>query len=371
MIAINKRIVSIDIGNSKIKLVHGQVQKEKIIIYEYDVVDTPEYSVEDGKLLKVENLINVIKDGIIKKNKIKCKNLVLTITGTGVIVRDIQIPKSTEEEIDKILEFEVEQYFPVGLENYVLDYKVVEQIENVDGVFYRVLIVAVPNNQVDEYMKIHNELGMDIEAIDIPVNAIQKLFFGGNSLNIKSEKSIDSKEFAVLDFGAKTTGVYIFSDGSMKFNRILLSGSKFIDESISNNFNLDFKESEDLKISSGELIEDNNVESENESKTRISDLIKGIMGNMLNDVNRFFEFYNSRRTMNKLRKIYICGGGSQIKGLDSFINLFFNIPVENIVPMDNIIYKGKKTNEDFKRDFPYLVNCIGSIVRSKKEKKFR
>ncbi|MDQ2085287.1 type IV pilus assembly protein PilM [Herbivorax sp. ANBcel31] len=355
----NKKIISIDIGSNKIKLVYGYVRKNKLIVKEYAIADTPEDSIEDGKLLDIYSLVDVIKNSLIKKNKIRCKNLGLIIKGTGVIVREIQIPKSTEDEIEKMLEFEVEQYFPIGLENYVLDYRIIDEIENIEGILQRVLIVAVPNNQVDEYMKIHSMLKMEIEAIDIPANVIYKILLD----RIKLEKH--PKEYAVLDIGAKTTGVYIFSEGKLKFNRILLRGSRYVDESISNHFSVDFKKGEELKISAKNLDEETETGYLESEKSAISSVIKSAMEDILNDVNRFFDFYNSRRATNKLRKIYICGGGSKIKNLDKFISMYFNLPTENLVPDENIIYEGKKDFETFKKDFPFLVSSIGAIIRNR------
>ena len=87
-----------------------------------------ENCIKDGVILNAEILSKVLVQAF-KKNKIPKANLVINVTGTGVITREIQIPLSTDKEIEQILEFEAHQYFPVDLQNYTSDFKVLENVK--------------------------------------------------------------------------------------------------------------------------------------------------------------------------------------------------------------------------------------------------
>lgn len=360
---LKKKYLAIDVGNSKTKIVHGGIEKDKIVVDNYFIADTPSGIIDDGKIKNLNGLVVFLKDTI-KKSKIRSRHLVLNITGTGVITRDIQLPKSTNEELEKMLEFEAQQYFPVELDNYVMDFKVLEDIETGEGIFNRVLLAAVPKIQVDEYMKVEKKLKKEIAAIDIPADNISKVFFSENHIQKEQSSKELPNEFAVLDLGAKTTGVYIFSSGNLKFSRILLSGSSEIDQLIAGQLSVDFEKAEEIKIMSGRLISDDESINPNSDEARISNIIKPYINNILSDINRFIEFYNSRSTKNKLDKIYICGGGSKLSGLDSYFKSYFNIPVEYMDPKKFAVYSGKAEDKDFDKDFTLLVNAIGCIVRS-------
>ena len=358
---LKKKYLAIDVGNSKTKIVHGGIEKDKIVVDNYFITDTPSGIIEDGKIKKLNDIVAFLKVSI-KKSKIKSKHLVLSITGTGVITRDIQLPKSTNEELEKMLEFEAQQYFPVELDNYVMDFKVLEEIETGEGIFNRILLVAVPKIQVDEYMKVHKKLKMEIAAIDIPANNICKLLFGRSVMDNDSDNNGLPGEFVVLDFGARTTGVYIFSAGKIMFSRILLNGSADIDEVIASQLNVDFVKAEEIKIMAGKLVSDDEISNTNSDEAQISETIKPVINNIMSDINRFIEFYNSRSTGNKLEKIYLCGGGSKLKGLDIYFKNYFNLPVEYLEHQKFVVYKGRNV-EEFNNDFVLLINTLGSLVR--------
>jgi type IV pilus assembly protein PilM len=244
-----------------------------------------------------------------------------------------------------------------------LDFKVQEEVLNNDGAFDRIILAAVPEKQADEYMKIPQLLNKEMEAIDLPANSISKFLSAIGLGKTEEEGGPVSKEFAVLDIGYETTGVYIFYEDKLRFNRILLNGSGDIDKLISNNFNVDSKQAEEIKILNTRIFSEEEETGEASDQIQLCNVIRPAVNSVIMDINRFFDFYNSRSTENKLQMIYICGGGSKLEGIDGYISGYFNIPVRHISAAGNITYLGIKKHEEFQNDFAYLVNAIGAVVR--------
>lgn len=356
--------ISVDIGNKNIKLVYGKVNENKIQLMQYGIVGTPQGSISDGKIINVENLANEIQK-IIISNNIKEKKIIFTISGSGIITRDVQLPKSTDNEFKKILEFEAEQYFPINLSNYIVDFKVLEEFVTEEGVFNRLLLAAVPKKQTEDFVKLSELLQMEIEAIDLPADCVLKFLYGNKYLNTDVDKQNElPNEFAVLDIGHDSTLVCIFYDKKLMFNRSILIGSSDIDIQLSNELNVNEKEAERYKIFKASLESDTRKWEEDIEGYKIDEIAKSSVDMLIEDLGRFFEFYNSRSSRNTIEKIFICGGGSKLSGFDNYLSSYFQVPVEPLVfSIYDIEYIGSKSMEELNRDFVFLTNAIGALVR--------
>jgi type IV pilus assembly protein PilM len=357
-----KTFLAVDVGNKNLKAVWGCYNKQELCILEYDIVKSPDNTIKDGKIIDVEIIVAAIKD-IIKRNRIKAHKLIMSISGTGVITREVQLPKSSEGEIENILRYDAQQYFPVDLDNYVMDFRVLDDTSVNSDNMCRVLLVAVPLKQADEYMKIADKLKLDMEAIDIPANSITKLLFGVDNTKTAHFTARDIEEFAVLDIGTDTTGVYIYQNSRLMFNRILLMGSREIDRYISNNMEVDFNDAEKIKLERGKIFSEEEELNESLEDVILCNSMKPAVNSLIIDVNRLVDFYISRSAFGRIQKIYICGGGSQLGSLDKYIGSYFNVPVEFLHKFLNIEYRGKKSKDKFASDFVYMISVTGALVR--------
>ncbi|WP_242856093.1 pilus assembly protein PilM [Ruminiclostridium josui] len=261
---IGKNLLALDIGNDTIKIVCGSASKKNILINEYAIINTPVECINDGMIFDADTVAAAISDAI-KTHKIRGGALVMTVTGTGVITRDIILPKSTEQEIEKMLEFEAQQYFPVDLKDYTVDFKVMENI----GEQIRVLVVAAPNKQIETYINLAKLLKQQLAAIDIPSNCVLKLL---SFLPLSNDEA--AEEYAVVDIGRDTSRVCFFRNNILKFSRILLNGVSEVDSIIANKYNLEFKAAEELKKSF------KGFNSQSDSEDRFNDLGEVIKGHL-------------------------------------------------------------------------------------------
>jgi type IV pilus assembly protein PilM len=348
-----KKFIILDIGNDTTKIVCGTSDKNNIIIHEYDIIDTPKDCISDGMIINPELLSRTVTNAF-KLSKISGGYLVLNVTGTGVITRDIMLPKSTDKDLAQLLEFEAQQYFPVDLKNYTTDFKVLETI----GDQVRVFVVAAPNKLIESYLQLAKALKHPLHSIDIPSNCVLKLL---SHVPFHSEES--SEEYAVVDIGRDTSGVCIFRNNVLKFSRILLNGTAEIDSIIANRYNLEYKNAEALKISFKGFDVNLQETVHDEAYKDLGEVIKGALDNIISDINRFIEFYNSRENFNHVEKIYVYGGGSRLAGLTQYFSGNFNMPVLPFPELKEIIYKGHRDMEGFRTDYPCLINAIGGLAR--------
>ena len=349
-----KKLIALDIGNKTTKIVYGSSNKKNIVVNSYDIIETPKESIRDGIILNAGVLATALTEAF-KKNNISKADLVMNVTGTSVITREIQIPLSTDKEIEQILEFEAQQYFPVDLENYTRDFKVLENVTDSEGSHSRILLVAAPNKQIEGYIELSRLLKRQLIAVDIPANCLIKGFSYKNTENTDADGG-----YAVVDIGYETSMVCIFQNNRLKFNRILLNGSAEIDGYIANKYNLDFNRAELLKTSFKGFSQTQSEAAATSEAIDMGDTIRSAMDNIISDISRFIDFYNSRESSNHVQKIFVCGGGSKLSGLTDYFSSYFNMPVLPLPLGNEVIYKGKKA---FDQDYIRLINAIGGLVR--------
>ena len=76
-------------------------------------------------------LVDVIKK-LFKENGIKTKKVVTSLSGDSVIIRYVKLPFMTAEELSGAIPREAEQYIPLNLDQVVLDFQILGEIQE-DG----------------------------------------------------------------------------------------------------------------------------------------------------------------------------------------------------------------------------------------------
>ncbi len=393
--------LSLDIGFSQIKLVVGNVLGSKINVKKALVFDTPENTIEDGRILDVEALAEAVKTKLLAR-RIKTKDAIITINSTAIISREVVMPKAKENEIKSIIDMESEQYFPVNLDSYKVDFKVIEEITVDKSTQYKILVVAIPASIIERYIELIEACGLTPIKLDFLGNSFSKiisneLFRDAKSKGVsfgfkdKSLKGISSKNMTkkdkliedqsnsnkseenstmsearinrsvvLLDIGAKTTSVTIVSNGVLQFSRIIMYGGVQMTNAIADRLQLSFDEAEGVKKALERLVTTGEEELEDERSLDISTAIKSVALILIDDVLKYLEFYKSRATGNHIDQIYIAGGTSHINGLEIYLRDSLGVPVMKWDSMKSVRVAGAKSKEEI--DLKYYVGCIGALL---------
>lgn len=334
-----KRGISIDIGNEKIKIVEYYKKKEDFKANTALLLDTPENSVKDGQITDVEVVAGVISEGL-KENKIKSKSVVYTISSSKIITREVDLPDLPKKKLDTLIKMNAEEYFPVNLAEYTLDYLVTGKVENSAESMVRVNIIAAMTMVLESYVELTDALKLKIAGID----------YSGNSIINFAKHVKEERTYMLLDLGSDSTMVTIMNQGVARFNRNLVYGTKVISNSIQNHFGVEYKEA--TKISTEQSLLTNTPEGNDYLSSDVSSALNQI----LNGVSRLVDYYSSRNKEG-IDRIILVGGGTNIKGIDEYIENYFNIKTK--------IFGTEETesfgNEFFDKNAVFYANTIGAI----------
>ncbi len=314
---------------------------------------TPLNSINDGQVTDLNKIKNKINEEL-SRIKVSSKKVIFTLESTTIITREVVLPYAKDEELKRILSFEIDQYFPTDLEEYVVQSRRLEDLEE-DGVKKsKILVAALPKLIVKAYLELANALDLDPVALDINSNGISKLFEINS--NIKNRKSDHKLTIAIIDLGYDNINVNIIDRNIPQFSRLLTIGGKEIDLNISNNFNYSFDEAEKIKIEQCTYEED----TAPSSYFIIQEVVNDCINSWLEEIQRFFKFYTSRSPENRIDKIYLCGGHAGLKGINDYFESFFEISTEVI---DKISCIDNKCNLPDGTSINTFLNAIGAIIR--------
>lgn len=340
-----KNIVSFDFGSKAIKIVTGKYSNGKLAITKCLDIPTPPDAILDGNIADKKQLSDIIQFTL-KEEGIRAKDAIITINSSSIINREIVIPKVEKDEIPTVIRYEIQQYLPINLNDYILQYIVLDEIIDDNGEKLKVNVISVPNKIAKDYYDLIEEIGLNPYVLDVTYNSIRKI----NNYLIMNQEKEEKGTVAFVDMGATSINVTIFKNGKLEFTRIIKSGGDNIDYALSLENNMSIKSTESLKIKEADLYSD----------TKVNKVVKKSVDEMLDDLERIFKFYNNKSVGNEINKIYIYGGTSNLLAIEKYMSERLNINVEKISILDNVEFKNKELTEQTLEQY---LNAIGAIIR--------
>ena len=295
----------------------------------------------------------------------KSKLAVCSVENSEVITREIAVPSVKDEQIEKMLEFEIQQYIPVQLSEYIVQHKSLEVFEEDDVKKTRIQVTAVPRELAQSYFELFKSAGLQSAVMDVQSNAIDKLV--GSSFLINGDGSYKEKSIAVLDIGYNHINIIIFEKAQYQFNRFLSLGSRSIDHNLVNFMDVSMEEAEKLKLGVGDLNKEVDVSDEAmdslpsvyADEMRVLNIVRNTVDTWVEDIERIFKYYTTRSPGNTIDAIYLHGGVAEMNGLEQYLEESFGIPTAKISSLSNINVDG------FSGDGGYssYVNALATIIR--------
>ncbi|AGX42157.1 type IV pilus assembly protein PilM [Clostridium saccharobutylicum] len=342
-----RKVIAFDIGSTTIKIVDGMYYKNDLTIDKYITVQTPKGAVIDGEIKKEQKLYDKLNK-VLKENNIKARDAICTTNSTLIINREILIPKVEKEEMDTVIRYEIQQYLPINLEDYILQETILgeEQINEVKKLNVRV--IAYPEKIARGYYNILSKLNLKPYALDVNYNAVNKFI---NFTDINNEYEYNSEDsVAFIDMGASFIDVNIYKNGQLDFTRIIKAGGNDIDEIL-----VQMNDVKDYEVESYK-IENINLQQELDP---LNIHVRDMIDDWIEKIEKIIQFYKNKNMGNEVNKIIIFGGTSKLNGIDEYMTSKLGIKTRRRKGLSKITFKSNDDGEPVD-DF---INVIGSVIR--------
>lgn len=336
-----KPVVSFDFGSEFIKVVEGRYINHHLKVTNYFSMPT-QGLIEDGRILDSVSLSQVIKKAL-EENGVKAKHAICTLNSTQIINRELLVPVVDDEELDTVVRYEIQQFLPINLADYLIQYVVLGEVEVNGQQRLKLNVVTFPEKMASAYYDLFKEVGLKPYALDVSYNALGKL---ANYTQLLKEVTDLEGTVAFVDMGAQSIDLNIFKDGNVQFTRLIKSGGVIINERLNQLPDMSIKSAASL-IQSANLIDEDPA----------SRVLRLCVDDMMYELERVLQFYRNKSVGNKIDHLFILGGLSHLEGLPHYMSNKLNVPVSQLNGLKQVTFE-KQADDAY--DY---INAIGAMIR--------
>jgi len=341
-----KGVVGLDIGSSAIKLVELKERKGSHQLQRVAVEALSPEAIVDGSIMDSSLVVDAINK-LVSETKVKNVNFATSLSGHSVIIKKIQVPAMSVEELAESIQWEAEQYIPFDISDVRLDYVVLDDEGLAEGQM-DVLLVAVKRDKVNDYMSVISQAGKTPSLVDVDAFAVQNCYEVNYDLD-------PLKVVALVNMGATVTNINILARGSSVFWRDISFGGNQFTESLQREYNLSFDQAEQLKR--GATID-------RYGPDQAQPLLDGVSGEMASEIQKTFDFFAATSSEGSVDELVVSGGCALTTNLLQVLREKFGVPVELLDPFRRVQFKESDFDGEWLRSVsPMLSVTVGLGIR--------
>lgn len=362
--AMNNRVLSIEIGNSFTKICEIDYKVKKPKVYKVLTVETPEGVVVDGMLQPTQEYADHLVNAL-GTNGIRTKRVIFTISSTRVASREVQIPNVKANKIEALVKTNANDYFPVDLTQYEIGHYLAGGLTE-EGKL-RVMALAVPKALLNSYYQLAQMCGWEVECFDYSSNSLYQI--------LRDEKS--EKVTMMIKIDENNTIVTVLSAGKVLLQRtvaygvqdaietMIASGAYAVNDPMSAVERFQKKTCLNRVLHQGDKLWEENAgrwedeDAGNVEVTAARQKITSSLEPLIVGVSRVIDFYDSRNSNTPIERTYVTGLGGSFSGMSKLFTNCLERKVHTLSDMDDKIGMSKAIRST--RPAAYI-SCLGAVL---------
>lgn len=362
--AMNNRVLSIEIGNSFTKICEIDYKVKKPKVYKVLTVETPEGVVVDGMLQPTQEYADHLVNAL-GTNGIRTKKVIFTISSTRVASREVQIPNVKANKIEALVKTNANDYFPVDLTQYEIGHYLAGGL-NEEGKL-RVMALAVPKALLDSYYQLAQMCGWEVECFDYSSNSLYQILRDEKTETVTMMIKIDENSTIVTVLSAgkvllQRTVAYGVQDA---IETMIASGAYAVNDPMSAVERFQKKTCLNRVLHQGDKLWEENAgrwedeDAGNVEVTTARQKITSSLEPLIVGVSRVIDFYDSRNSDNPIQKTFVTGLGGSFSGMSKLFTNCLERKVHTLSEMDDKIGMSKAIRST--RPAAYI-SCLGAVL---------
>jgi len=234
-------VLGIDIGSQKIKVCEIRSQGREPVITALGIIDTPEGAVDHTGVYNSDAVGSALRQ-VLSQSGATVSQAVISVAGqASVLVRTLEVPKMNPAELKEHMQWEINRNIPFAESTIVSDFRPLggddPNSPNMD-----VVMAIAPQSAIDTMIACVKKAGRSTNAIDVEPLSMAR------SIQKSYDDLLSGKTVCMVDIGHKTTSINIYHGDRLLMPRQVPVGGELFTKAIADAFAVSLPDAETMKI---------------------------------------------------------------------------------------------------------------------------
>ncbi len=306
--------VGLDFSDATMRFVSLSITPKGLLPHRFAEMSIPEGAMKGGRIVDTQKFVAFLKT---VQSQHHLRYVHVSIPESQVYSVTLSLDAATEKDIRGAIELVLEDNIPLKVVETVFDYHILSQTDSV----IVVQVVAMASSVADAYYAAFTEAGIIPVSFELEGQAISRAVLPPE----------DTGSYMIVDFGANRTGISIVTHGTAMVTATLDFGGKILTQTLAKELNVSLEEAEKMKREKGL--------SGVGGEKQVFSILSTSLSVLKDEINRRYIYWQERKNQSgdfpRIEKIYLCGGHSNLEGLDEYLSASLKIPVQQVNPWVN------------------------------------
>jgi len=297
----NKKSIGLDISDYTIEAAALEISGTETRISSLGSAKLPLGVVERGRIKDEAKLKLAITEALTAaKIDPGADSIIFGLPEALVYVHVFFFDPAKSQTLDDAIVQEIENTVPFRLSDLIYAHRALGSLPgNKTGT--GILLAAAVKAEVLRWRNFFRNSGFSAPIFDIESLAVFRGIFD----------KYPSEPVCLVDIGATTTLVSIFSPLGLTYSYIINSAGQNISYQLANELGVSFAEAEEIKVKYGL--------GPNDKYPKAAGFIGGILAKIFREIKNNIDYFNSEFSFPRVKEVIVIGGSSKLSGLEAYI----------------------------------------------------
>lgn len=325
-----KKVISIETGIQWTKVALVDYRKKNPPVHEAFAFRTPEHAVEDGYIRDKDSLARALKEELVRRQILE-KDVVFTLSSSKVVTREVMIPYVKDNKIKGIIDAQSRDYFPMDISGYTISYSKMDVVEDDGKKQLKLLLVAIPDNLLGNYVSFAQLAGLKVETFD---------YIGNGCIQLMCDSFVDNA--MIIQLEEQATVISILENKKLAFQRVTPYGygatiSAVVDHPIlgidDEEKAFDFLLEHNVIFNKPSMPDNGDPAQQAIDQTQADEAYEDLAESLryhLRIANTALDYYQNQVKKEFVGNVYLVGDGSRFAGIHKLFAQELPLPLQKI-----------------------------------------